>query len=80
MHLVKLSEYRSREVVAAIKELLEAAEAGEVRGLAYVVNMGPGDDRAGLAGEYRRFPEKALQATFALERHLARTGPFAHGT
>jgi hypothetical protein len=75
--LINLEQYRAREVVDALKELLAAAEAGQIQGLAYIVKAGPEDHRAGTAGVYRRHPEKALQATFALERHLCNTGPFA---
>jgi hypothetical protein len=56
---------------------LRLAEAGEIRGLVYVANTAPGENRAGIVGEYERHPELALQATFKLERHLVRTGPFA---
>lgn len=77
MRVVQLEKYRNQEVVKALRELLEAAEQGDIRGIVFVVNVKPGDSRAGMAGEYRRHPEKALQATFQLERHLATTGPFA---
>lgn len=65
-----MAAYRSREVVEVLKELLKEAEAGRIRGLAWVVKIGPGDNRADLVGEYRKYPEKALKATFALERLL----------
>ena len=77
MELVKLDEYRNRDVIEAARRLLESAERGEIRGLVFVVKVAPGDNRAGVAGEYKRYPEKALQATFQLERLLARTEPFA---
>lgn len=77
VQIVQLDKYRSKDVVATLRDLLEAAEKGEIRGIAFVVKVAPGDNRAGLAGEYRRHPEKALQATFMLERHLAKSGPFA---
>jgi hypothetical protein len=75
--LIDLERHRRKDIVEALKALLAAAEAGEINGLAYVVKLGPDDHRAGTAGVYRRNPEKALQATFALERHLCNTGPFA---
>lgn len=77
MKLIDMERYRRKEVVEALKALLEAAEAGDISGIAYVVKVGRSDHRAGTAGIYRRHPEKALQATFALERHLCTTGPFA---
>ena len=71
MHVVQIDRYKSLEVVAALRELLSAAERGDIKGIAFVVRVEPGDNRAGVAGEYRRHPEKALRATFQLERHLA---------
>lgn len=60
-----------------LEELLDAARNGEIEGLAWIVRMGPGDNRAGLAGVYKSQPDKALRATFQLERMLASDGPFA---
>lgn len=72
-----MEKYRRQDVIEAARGLLEAAEAGTIDGIAFVVKLGPGEHRAGTAGVYRRHPEKALQATFALERHLCRSEPFA---
>lgn len=77
--LVSMDKYKSRDVVAALEDLLEAAKAGEILGLAYIVKVAPGDNRAGMAGLFKRDPAKALQATFQLERFLAQTGPYARG-
>lgn len=70
MNVVNLSEHRNRDVAEVLRELLELAENRQIHGLAFVVKVGPGDNRAGLAGEYRRHPEKALKAAVLLERHL----------
>lgn len=75
--LIDLERHRAKDVVDALKALLAAAEAGNVKGIAYIIEVSPDDHRAGTAGVYRRHPEKALQATFALERHLCDSGPFA---
>lgn len=77
LKLIDMEMYRRKDVIEAARGLLEAAEAGTIQGLAFVVKVGPGNHRAGTAGEYKRHPEKALQATFALERHLCKAGPFA---
>lgn len=71
MQLVNLDEYRSRGVVNALRQLLEAAERGQIRGLAFVVKVAHGDNRAGLAGTYKRHPGAALRAAFKLEQHLS---------
>lgn len=57
-------------MVEALSELLREAEAGRIRGLAWVVKVGPGDNRADMVGEYRKHPELALKATFKLEALL----------
>lgn len=75
LQVVKMSEYRNRDVGETLKELLELG--ARIDGLAFVVQIDGIHHQAGMAGEYKRHPEKALQAAFMLERHLARTGPFA---
>lgn len=75
MHLVYLSRYKNREVVKVLEEMLALARAGELSGLAYVIKTAPAEHSAGAAGDYRRHPEQALSATFALERHLAEWRP-----
>lgn len=75
LRVVNLSEYRNQDVAETLRELHELG--ARVHGLAFVALIDGAEPYAGMAGEYKRHPEKALQATFILERHLARTGPFA---
>lgn len=75
LRVVNLSEYRNQDVAEILSELRELG--ARVQGLAFVALIDGDQPHAGMAGEYKRHPEKALQATFILERHLARTGPFA---
>lgn len=77
MHVIQMSKFRNRDVEERLKELLALAQQGQIEGLAYVMHTAGDQHLAGMVGEYKRHPEKALQATFMLERHLARTGPFA---
>lgn len=70
MQLVRMAEYKNRELVSVLKELLSLAEGGSAHGLAFVVKLRKGVHRAGAAGDYRRFPEEALSATFRMERYL----------
>lgn len=76
MEVISLAKYRSRDVVETLEGLLAAARDGEVRGLVFVVKVAPGDNRAGVAGTYKKRPAEALQATFQLERMLAESSPF----
>lgn len=75
VNLVDMTEFRNRETVATLRDMLELAEAGVIVGHAFVVKFGPGDHRAGWSGDYKRLPSEALTATFMMERHLAGTLP-----
>lgn len=77
MHVVRLAEYRNRELVEVIRGLLQMAEDGDAQGLAFVVKMGRGDHRPGIAGDYKRFPDEALPATLRMERYLTKRQPTA---
>jgi hypothetical protein len=69
MNLVRLSEYRNRELVAVLKELLNLAEDGHASGMAFVVKIGK-THRGGLAGDYRRNPDEGLSAAARLKHQL----------
>ncbi len=68
--VVSLQRHRSRELVAVCRELLQLAEAGDLRALCFVAKFGQHDHRAGLSGDYKRNPSEALSATFMMERFL----------
>lgn len=53
-----------------LRELLKAAEAGEIWAIAFIIKCGPDDNRSDFVGEYRRNSGSALKATLALERML----------
>lgn len=55
-----IAEWRNRETVAVIRELLAKAEAGEVLGLAFAVNNGEMSHGIGLTGVYREDPIQTL--------------------
>lgn len=75
MQVVRLAEYRNRELVEVIKGLLQMAEDGDAQGLVFVVKIGRGNHRPGVAGDYRRFPDEALPATLRMQRHLMKRQP-----
>jgi hypothetical protein len=75
--LIDLQKVRREEIVAAVEALLKAAKAGDIEGLAFVVKLDREAPRVGTAGIYRRQPEKALQAVFAMEKALCSSVPFA---
>lgn len=71
LNVVRLGEFRNRELVATLKEMLQLAEAGSIHAHAFVIKLGPGEHRAGLSGDYARSPAEALTATFIMERQLS---------
>lgn len=71
MQVIKLDEYRNRDVVSALRDLLAMAENGEVQGLVFVAKLGQAH-RAGALGDYRLHPEQALPAATRMQRHLKR--------
>lgn len=70
MKLVSLASYRNRELVGVLKGLLEMAENGHAQGLAFVVKVGRGAHRTGLAGDYRRHPDEAVSAAVRLKEQV----------
>lgn len=69
-NVVQLREFKNRDLVDTMRELLALAEAGHIEGHCFVVKLGAGDHRAGVTGDYKRAPAEALQATFLMERFL----------
>ena len=77
LRVVRLAAYKNQEMVEVTKALLDLAERGVAQGLSFVVKIGPGDHRAGSAGDYRRNPDEALSAVFRMEHDLmAGSTPF----
>lgn len=70
MNIRNLANYRNRELVGDLKDMLRMAESGEISAVAVVVKFGPHDHRAGMLGTYKKNPSEALQATFILESKL----------
>jgi hypothetical protein len=70
MNVVRMTEFRNRELVAVCRELLRLAEKGEAQGLAFVVKLGRRSHRPGLVGDYTRNPEEGLAAAFRLRDSL----------
>lgn len=80
LNVVRMGEFRNRELVATLKEMLELAEAGKILGHAFVVKLGPGDHRGGVSGDYKRSPAEALTATVLMERQLSGFMPMLYET
>lgn len=70
MRVVDLVAYRSHEVVSALEELLVLAKAGDVTALAFIVQVGTQQHKAGLSGNYQRRPGEAIPALLTLKHRL----------
>lgn len=70
MNVVRMQEFRNRELVGVLRELLQLAERGTVSGLAFVVKIGRKGHRSGLTGDYSRNPDEALSAAVRLKERL----------
>lgn len=70
MQVVQLAQYKNRELVAVLKEMLILAEGGHATALAFVVKVGPRRHWAGLTGDYEIRPEEALPALLRLKERL----------
>ena len=70
MNVVQLRQRRNREVIKLLEGLLNDARTGSIFGVAFVIKLGPDKHEAGMAGDYEKHPEQAMQGVFAIERHL----------
>lgn len=70
MQVISLQRRRNARVVAVARELLMLAEEGELQGLTFIAKLGARDHRAGVVGDYQRWPAEALLATLRMKKRL----------
>lgn len=75
MQVVSLVQYKNRELIAVLKELLQLAESGQAQGLAFVVKVGRRRHYSGLTGDYSRSPDEAIPAVVRLKETLLQQEP-----
>lgn len=75
MRVVSLAQYKNRELIAVLREMLHLAEDGHAHGLAFVLKMGPKRHWSGLTGDYSRNPDEALPAAVRLKDRIAHEEP-----
>lgn len=68
--VTKITEYRTRDTVKALEELLEMAKAGKLTGLVFACKYGPWDHGIGVVGDYYKDPIPALAIAGRLFRAL----------
>lgn len=67
MNITKIEDHLSVEIVAALQDLLARAEAGRLRGFAFMVKTGPKRHRIGFSGDYWHDPLEALGVITRME-------------
>lgn len=67
MSITRIEEYHARDTVAALRDLLERAEAGRLRAFAFAIKTGPKRHRYGFTGDYRTDPAEALGCVTRME-------------
>jgi hypothetical protein len=67
VNVTRIDEHQTRDIVSALRELLERAERRQIRALAFAFKTGPKRHRYGMAGEYRDDPAQALAVVTRME-------------
>lgn len=70
MTITRIAEYRGHDIIPALLDLLDRANEGKLRGLAFAIKVGPHSHRLGLTGEYLRDPHGALICATRLTHRL----------
>lgn len=60
MSVTKIAEFRSKETVAVLEELLADARLGKITGFAFACKYGEKNHGIGLTGDYRKDPIEVL--------------------
>lgn len=74
MTVHNFNEYRAREVVAVLEEMLQHAKAGRLPGIAFVTEI-EGRELVGVTGVYKADPKRALRTIDNVRRKLRATRP-----
>jgi len=68
--ITQILEYKTRDTVSALTELLHRAQHGRLHGLVFICKTGPRRHRVGITGEYAADPAQALGAAVRLSYRL----------
>jgi hypothetical protein len=60
MTVIRITEYRDRDTINVLEDLLKRAKRGEVRGICFAIKTDIGHHGIGLTGEYITDPTDVL--------------------
>lgn len=63
MAVVDMREYKTREIVRELEQLLDLAKAGRLAGIAYCMQTPRGGEHVGLVGKYKADPGRVMVAS-----------------
>lgn len=67
MTVARIDDYQHREIVIALRDLLERAEKGRIKGFAFSIKTGPKRHRIGFTGDYWTDPYEVLGCVTRME-------------
>lgn len=67
MNVTRIEDHKSKDIIAALRDLLRRAEQNQLRGFVFAIKTGPKRHRIGLAGEYLDDPAQALGIVTRME-------------
>lgn len=68
--VVRLGDYRNKETVAVLRELLVLASRGKIAALGFNVEFKDGSQKTGFTGKYQADPEQALRVANCMSQRL----------
>lgn len=68
--VVQIGDFRGKETVAVLRELLVKASRGEVAALGFNVEFKDGTQKTGFTGRYRADPAEALRVANRMSQQL----------
>jgi len=70
MTVTKIADFKSKETVEMLRDLLEKAENGEILGLVFCVRLGIRRHAMGVSGHYKDDPVMAVAVTARMGHRL----------
>jgi len=68
--VIQLGDYKGKETIAVLRELLVRASRGEVSAFGFSVEFKDGSQKTGFTGKYKVDPQKALKVANRMSQRL----------